>query len=570
MAEYHYDPYRSPYVGSIADLMGRGGDIQAQAALRAGDIRSNAVTNVANIQANQMMQSGANWGNALNQVGQTIAAIPAEMQQQKFRSAQLANIQAESDRRAAEAAAMQRDQRAQTLWSQALKSSVGDDGVVDHQKAAYMLSKAGYPVQANAYLEAAQKTQITAQQISEGQRKVKEGQDLIQKASVNHLGELAAVGLSKLDKSTPLEARDTITGLVANAASHGLITEDDARQFLMRAAQAGPDQLRNLYQGLLDSAPEVKDKLLKGRLTESEIAKNEAAATKPPATKGLQSENEWMVDGKSTPVIFDPATGNRYLTGDDVAKGNAINPSRLRKIPPASTIINPQVQSDVSETVKGMKDGTLPPILPGRATKEYTALMAEAHRQGYDLAGAATDWAATQRHIATLNGSQQLRLNQAINSLPEMLDNVDALASKWQGGKFPVLNRANLALAKGGAYGKEAASIANQLDAQIADVTADLGNVYMGGNSPTDQALQLAGKSLKGEWDEKVLHDMVNLARKNVGIRKNSINSTGVSGASANNPYAPKASTETPSPPPNAQKVTRGPDGKLIFGAARQ
>jgi hypothetical protein len=91
-----------------------------------------------------------------------------------------------------------------------------------------------------------------------------------------------------------------------------------------------------------------------------------------------------------------------------------------------------------------------------------------------------------------MNGSQQLRLNQAINSLPDMLDSVDALAAKWKGASFPILNKANLALAKGGAYGKDAASIANQLDAQIADVTADLGNVYMGGNSPTDHALGLA------------------------------------------------------------------------------
>jgi methyl-accepting chemotaxis protein len=131
-----------------------------------------------------------------------------------------------------------------------------------------------------------------------------------------------------------------------------------------------------------------------------------------------------------------------------------------------------------------MKAGTLPPQLPGRASKEYVAIMAEAKRQGFDLASAATDWTATQKHIATMNGAQQLRLNQSINALPDMLDSVDALASKWKGGKFPILNKANLALAKGGAYGSDVASIANQLDAQIADVTADLGNVYMGGNSP--------------------------------------------------------------------------------------
>jgi hypothetical protein len=207
--------------------------------------------------------------------------------------------------------------------------------------------------------------------------------------------------------------------------------------------------------------------------------------------------------------------------------------------PPAATGLSGDGISDIKEAVRGMKDGTIPPQLPGRASKDYTAIMAEAHRQGYDLAGAATDWAATQKHIATMNGAQQLRLNQAINALPDMLDSVDALASKWKAGRYPLLNKANLALAKGGAYGQQAASIANQLDAQIADVVADLGNVYMGGNSPTDHALGLAGRSLKAEWDEKTLHDMVKLAKANVQIRRNSINNTGVQGASPENPYAP-------------------------------
>lgn len=194
-------------------------------------------------------------------------------------------------------------------------------------------------------------------------------------------------------------------------------------------------------------------------------------------------------------------------------------------------------QGDVKLAVQGMKEGTLPPLLPGRATKEYTAMLAEARRQNYDLAGAATDWAATQKHIQTMNGAQQLRLNQAINSLPDMLDKVEALGKQWKAGRFAPLNRLSIAAGKAGVYGREAASIANQLDAQIADVVADLGNVYMGGNSPTERALELAGKSLKSEWDEKVLTDMVGLARNNVMIRRNSINSTGVQGASADNPY---------------------------------
>lgn len=178
---------------------------------------------------------------------------------------------------------------------------------------------------------------------------------------------------------------------------------------------------------------------------------------------------------------------------------------------------------NVKDAVAGMKEGTIPPQLPGRASREYVAVLAEARRQGYDLANAATDWAATQKHYSTLNGSQQTRLRQNIDALPHMLDKVDELSNQWKAGRFPLLNRANLSLAKNGAFGKEAATVANQLDAQIADVTADLANVYMGGNSPTDHALSLAAKSLSSDWDQRVLHDMVELARTNVRIRRNSI-----------------------------------------------
>lgn len=217
---------------------------------------------------------------------------------------------------------------------------------------------------------------------------------------------------------------------------------------------------------------------------------------------------------------------------------------------------------DVKLAVQAMKEGTVPPQVPGRASKDYTAIMAESKRQGYDLARATTDWTATQKHVASMNGAQQLRLTQAVNSLPEMLDSVDTIAAQWKGGGFPLLNKANLAAAKAGAYGKDAAVIANKLDAQIADVTADLGNVYMGGNSPTDHALNLASKSLSGDWDEKVLHEMVGLARQNVQIRKNSIANTGVAGASANNPYAPPTQAPHAAPTAGGGLVKlRAPDG---------
>jgi hypothetical protein len=285
------------------------------------------------------------------------------------------------------------------------------------------------------------------------------------------------------------------------------------------------------------------DRRLSGE-TNTEIA---AGADKPAPPLTYLAPTTVMVKGVRT--VVRPRSDGVLIsvrTGEPVTE---VDPDQ----PPRSSAGTGGTNTDVHDSVAGMMAGTLPPQMPGRASKDYTAIMAEAQRQGFDLAGAVQDWTATQKHIASLNGTQQLRLNQSIGQLPELLDTVDALASQWKGGRFPILNRANLAAAKGGAYGDQVASIAQQLDAQIADITSDLGNVYMGGNSPTDKALALAGTALKGDWSEKVLHDMVALAKKNVIIRQHSIANTGVMGASPDNPYAP-----TQAAPPAAPTAPAG------------
>lgn len=173
-------------------------------------------------------------------------------------------------------------------------------------------------------------------------------------------------------------------------------------------------------------------------------------------------------------------------------------------------------------------------IMRGEQPPETTGLYrlagpVKAHlaKNGYDLSTANLDWKATQRHLTTLNGAQQTRLRQAIGTAAESLDVIENLSNQWKGGRFPLLNKANLALAKGGAFGKDAASIATQLEGQITDVTSELANAYMGGNSPTDHALQLAAKNLSADWDQKVLGDMIKLAKTNLQIRRNSIEQAG-------------------------------------------
>ena len=79
MPPFRYTPNQNQYVGSIADLMGRGNEAEAQALITS-----------ANAQAQAAQASGQAWGGAVQGIGNTIAAIPGQMQAQQDRELALA------------------------------------------------------------------------------------------------------------------------------------------------------------------------------------------------------------------------------------------------------------------------------------------------------------------------------------------------------------------------------------------------------------------------------------------------------------------------------------------------
>jgi len=215
--------------------------------------------------------------------------------------------------------------------------------------------------------------------------------------------------------------------------------------------------------------------------------------------------------------------------------------------------------SDIDVIADAIVSGAQPPTTQGMY-RNTAALRAALARRGYNLTAANLDWQAAARHMATLNGPQQTRLRQALETADHSLDIIRDLAEQWQGGRFPALNKGRLVAAKQGALGPEAQKIATTLEAQITDVTSELSNVYMGGNSPTDQALHLATKNLSADWSLPQLLAALDLARRNLGIRRNSIEQAGAQGVSPTNPYAPPQLSAPP-----AMRFERDPKtGKLV------
>jgi len=167
--------------------------------------------------------------------------------------------------------------------------------------------------------------------------------------------------------------------------------------------------------------------------------------------------------------------------------------------------------------------GEQPPEISGFGMAKIAApLKAYLAEKGYDLTTAGLDYQAQKRYMSSLNSTQQVRLRQATDFAYSSLDLVEGLAKEWQGGNFALLNKVNLNAAKNGVYGPKAASIANRLDLQISDLTSELGTVYKGGNSSTDESLKLAAKNLQSDWSEKVILDAIPLIRTNLDIRRNS------------------------------------------------
>jgi len=198
---------------------------------------------------------------------------------------------------------------------------------------------------------------------------------------------------------------------------------------------------------------------------------------------------------------------------------------------------------DVSKTVDGIISGRQPPTLQGFYGNTLK-VRAELERRGYDFTTANLDYTSTQQHWKTLNGAQQTRMRQAVDNASHSLDVIDELAAEWKGGRFPVLNRGRLAAARNGALGPEAQRIATQLEAQIADVTSELANVYMGGNSPTDHAMALAAKNLQANWSEPQLKALIQQQRRNLQIRSNSITNAAAITPSSQGTSAPPVADE--------------------------
>ena len=198
--------------------------------------------------------------------------------------------------------------------------------------------------------------------------------------------------------------------------------------------------------------------------------------------------------------------------------------------------------SDVQDTARGIAEGHISPkISQSVSFRDRTAVSGALQRMGFNQAEAERDWMAINRHLSTLNGAQQERLRQAITFTHDTLPQLEEAYSKWKSlasqSGFKMINKAALSASEQlpGAAG----SAAHNLRALISDFTSELGTVYRGGNSSTDESLKLAAANLQADWNEKTFADAMARLRQTLQIRYNSIATSEAVGVTPNSAYAP-------------------------------
>jgi len=225
---------------------------------------------------------------------------------------------------------------------------------------------------------------------------------------------------------------------------------------------------------------------------------------------------------------------------------------------------------DIDETAKAIFEGRAVPVLSNYSFRDRTAIAARLSRANYNQAEAERDWKAVQKHLASLNSPQQLRLRQATSFASGSLDLVEKAYQEWKQtglpGGFRTWNKAALLIAKQSPG--QAGAKAQVLDGLINDLVAELAVVYRGGNASTDEAMKLAAANLGAAWNEETLKNSLGMLRKTLTIRSNSIKTSEPMGVSEQSPYPPKQAGQTP--PPGATVKVPGSDGKLHWSDGKQ
>lgn len=454
MPPFQYDGYRNPYVGSLTDIIREPGQIRARAAELSGQAQARAVE-----------QSGQAWAGAIRNIGD---AASSAVQQATDQRRKLETLQLDETERRIKAA-----RTVDELLKATPLVDLGDGlkGYDLPKLTAAMTEKGGDPAALIAHVGPVN--------------------EALQQFHQSRMSVVIAGAKGVQAAGNKPELADSFIGLLE---TNGIVSPTQAKAFrefattpenvaALTAKYAGPPKLssgapgsvmRDDATGQIVPGSQVPERpQLPTRASLASDAANPASPTRaqsiaaleewdktPPAPKALQSENEWQVDGKSRPVIFDPGTGARYLSQEDVVAKRPIDPARLRKIPPASQLDH----GDTTDlTPAGLdaaalnyaKTGILPPLGMGdKTTRKKIINRAAEMMPALDVASAKADFGANTDALKALV-KQREALGAFESTALKNLDVFIEAAKKIPDTGSPFLNKPLRALTEAGLGGAD-------------------------------------------------------------------------------------------------------------------
>ncbi len=364
-----------------------------------------------------------------------------------------------------------------------------------------------------------------------------------------------------MDKTLDLAARSgvqpkTLFGLKAQVLEQrtkmATLTKDE-----LANAKAQSEQIANAAQSVLSLPPEQRTAAIQQAIPQLIQDPQQAQQMLQSVPQDPAQQEQWLkihalsaMSAKDQIELIESKRHNKAEEDKPTEVGLAVKSAQgdvqaeaaLKRLDQSKResrpVNNIMTSNDAKDIADAIENGDQPPTLQG-LYRNAGPVRAELARRGVPLAKMEMDWNATKKYLGTLNGSQQTRLRQAITTASGSLDKIESLYNEFQQiaptSGIRMINKASLAAAK--QLPGRAGAVATALDAQIADLTSELGNVYMGGNSPTDHALSLAQKNLSSDWNKQTFDEALKQTRLNIKIRQNSIIHAAPAGVSADSPY---------------------------------
>ena len=435
--------YQSDYARTVADIYSQLGQGQAQARL----------------------QQGSAWANAFGQIGQTVAAIPGQMQDQKNAEAQRLRM-AQQDARLVtqdQLAATERDEK--MFLRNAIASSMGKDGRVDHTLLQENLQKMGV-----GHI-AADATQVW-QQMETGWLALQHGitQGITDQAALGKLRDdyLGPPAVQWQNAQPGLERDSIVEAALLNLESKGLTQQ---AQELRATLKDDPKVFNATLNGLAQRykpKPNVTNVPQGGALVNEDTGEVVYRNPNPPAVASLEDYVTQLYGPRPTPAQIASARRSYGEAGRPPTVNVNAGPE---PVAPPSDVSSQDIMSQAGLSRMGYLSLTNPTSIPrDQATRTRAAkeVAAWARARGIDTSTFETKFKAYNKvlsnNIMRLNTVQNIELD-----LQGTIQNLQNAATEAGMTDVTAVNAMKLWLA-GNLNDPSAINYATNLEALVSDI----------------------------------------------------------------------------------------------------